>query len=187
MRIEDTLNSQPYGHAVADSALQSATAFFFVRSKGGSEDACNSVAAKPSSGTLGSGSDNARPRRKRAPLRAVMNNFAPSEQTLLSDVVLADFTGSTPIDLVVGAEPEAFNPVTNASQIDLAAPLGGFRWVTGDAVHLPQTIFGYVLLNHGSTVVMASQLLDTPITLTSFPQVIDLGDVNLSLAPNSIT
>lgn len=120
-------------------------------------------------------------------LALVKTNFAPSEGLVLADITLADFTGSTAIGVTVGAQPEGFDPATDASIIDLSPPVGGFRWVTGDVVHLPQTIYGYVLLNHAKTIVWGSALLVNPLVLSLAAQVVDIGDVRLSLAPGSIS
>lgn len=120
-------------------------------------------------------------------IHLVMNNFAPSENTIFTDLVFATFAGSTPLSVTAGPQAEAFNPVTLDSQIDLSAPVGGFRWQTTSALNLPQTIFGYALIDNAGAVVLASQLLDAPIVLTNFPQVIDLGDVKLTLLANSLT
>lgn len=115
------------------------------------------------------------------------NNAAPSEQSVLADFTPANFTGSAPIAVTVGAQPEGFDPGTNDSLIDISPPVGGFRWITGDAMNLPEKIYGYILVDHAQTLLLAAQLLPAPILLTAAAQRIDLGDVNLRLPANSIT
>lgn len=117
----------------------------------------------------------------------IMTNFTPSEQSVVTDFTLADFTGHNPISVTAGAQPEGLDPTTNDSVIDLSPPAGGFRWVTADAVNLPQTIYGYALLDNTLATVLACELLPTPVVLTAAAQVIDLGDTRLTLPANSIT
>lgn len=111
----------------------------------------------------------------------VKEQFNSSEALAFAGITLADFDGSDPIPLTVGAQDEGIDPVDNSSRIDLSPPIGGFRFVVTGATNLPQTIYGYVLLNHAKTGVLASELLETPINLTAIDQVIDVGDPILSL------
>jgi len=117
----------------------------------------------------------------------VMNNIAPSETIVFADVTMATFDGSTELAVELNAQPEGFDPATTDSVIDLKAPVGGFRWAVTGLTNLPQTIYGYVLLNHAKDTVWASQLLETPQTLNVVGDRIDLGDVSLTLPANSIS
>jgi hypothetical protein len=105
--------------------------------------------------------------------------IAPGEGLLLIDITLADFDGSTPIDVGTGTQPEALDPNTADAIISLLPPAGGFRFETTGITNLPQTIYGYVLLNNAMTKVYASESLATPITLTAINQVIELGTVHI--------
>jgi hypothetical protein len=113
--------------------------------------------------------------------------LVPTEQLTFADITLATFDGSTPIALTVGSQPEGLDPVTTDSVIDLSPPAGGFRWITTGTTDLPQTIYGYVLLDHAKTTLYAAETLDVPITLTATGQRIDIGDANLNLAAGSIS
>jgi len=117
----------------------------------------------------------------------VMNEIAPGEALTFADLVLATFDGSTPIAVGLGTQPTGENPFTAAEVISLKQPVGGFRWETTGVTNLPQTIYGYVLLNDALDTLLASDLLDTPVTLTAVDQVIDIGAAEMQLPANTIT
>jgi hypothetical protein len=116
----------------------------------------------------------------------VKSPFVPSENLQLSDVTLADFQTSTPLMLTLGTQPEALVPGTFDSIIDLLPPAGGFRWVTTGVLNLPQTIYGYVLLDHAQAVVLASALFPSPVVLTIVGERVDDLKATLTLFANSI-
>jgi hypothetical protein len=116
----------------------------------------------------------------------VMSNFVPAETTVLTDFTLATFDGSTPIDVTVGTQPEGLDPATKDAIIDISPPAGGFRWETTGVTNLPQTIYGYALLDNADAVLLGCGLLDSPITLNAVNERIDIGDVNLRQLANSI-
>ena len=117
----------------------------------------------------------------------LMANFVPSESLAVGDVVLATFDGSTPILVGLGAQPEGLDPNTNDSIITLKPPVGGWRFETTGVTNLPQTIFGFVLLNKLLDTLLASASLPAPITLTAVNQVIELSDVHIRQLANSMT
>lgn len=117
----------------------------------------------------------------------VMNEIAPGEALTFADLVLATFDGSTPIAVGVGTQSTAENPFTGAEVISLKQPVGGFRWETTGVTNLPQTIYGFALLNDAVDTLLAADLLDAPITLTAVDQLIDIGAPELQLPANTIT
>lgn len=117
----------------------------------------------------------------------VKSAFVPSEQLVLADVDLADFDGSTPLEVKLNAQPEGLDPLTNDSVIDLIPDLGLWRWETTGLTNLPQTIHGYVLLNAAEDTVFASALLPQQITLDAINQRVDLDEVSLTQAAGSIS
>jgi hypothetical protein len=112
----------------------------------------------------------------------VMAPFTPSPSTAYADLVLATFTGATPKVVALGAQGSAQDPVSNQMVITIVEPLGGWRFVTSDAVNLPQTIYGYALFDStGGPDLLASQLLPEPITLVAAGQEINLDTVKLTM------
>lgn len=109
----------------------------------------------------------------------IMADFTPTESLVLADLTLATFTGSTPIDGFVGAQEYWIDPATDEFMITLIEPANGWRWEVMDAVNLPQTIYGYALHNGAKTVLLGVHHFDTPITLTSALQAIDIGSAGI--------
>jgi len=112
--------------------------------------------------------------------------FTPGEDIALADLTLADFDGSTAIDVTSGTQPTAYDPNNNDRIIDLKPPAGGFRFETTGTTHLPQTIYGYVLLDNALAVVLATALLDTPVVLSAIDQRVDLGAPTIRQLANSM-
>lgn len=112
--------------------------------------------------------------------------ITPSEDLEFADLTLADFDGSTPISAGLGTQPTALDPSTTDSVMDVKVPAGGFRWETTGVTNLPQTIFGYVLLDNGLTTLLAAAAFDTPVVLTAVGQRVEGLDATLTLVANSI-
>lgn len=115
----------------------------------------------------------------------VKNNFNPGEDLEVGDLELADFDGSTPLAVGLNTQPTAFQPGTDDSVIDLIAPVGGFRWETTGITNLPQTIYGWALLNEALDTVLASGVFETPPVLTVINQVVEVTDQSITLPKNS--
>lgn len=96
--------------------------------------------------------------------------FTPSENTDIGTLAVADFDGSTPIAGATGTQPESLDPNTLDSLIDISPPLGGYRWETTGITNLPQTIYGYALVDDAGTSLLASELLPVPVNLTGVNQ-----------------
>jgi hypothetical protein len=107
----------------------------------------------------------------------VMSPFVPSPQRVLADLTLATFNGSTPLQ-AASAATQVFNDGATGDRImQVRAPAGGWHWVTGSALNLPQTIFGFALLDNAAAVLFGCQLFDVPFVLTAAGQAVDIGDV----------
>jgi len=111
----------------------------------------------------------------------IMAAFVPSETLLLADVTLATFNGSTPIAGVAGAQQVGLDPETGEQMITIKEPVGSWRWIVNALTDLPQTIYGYCLINNAEDFLLGSELLPQPITLTAVNQEINLGTVKLAV------
>lgn len=120
-------------------------------------------------------------------LALIKASFVPDEGLTIADLDFADFDGSTPLDVGLGAQAEGLNPGTNDSVITLKAPAGGFRWETTGVTNLPQTIFGFALTNEAGDILFASGTLENQITLTDVNQVVQGLDAILTQVANSIS
>jgi hypothetical protein len=114
-------------------------------------------------------------------------NFAPTENLVIGDLTLADFTGSTPLACGLGTQPAGVDPITGDQVIDLKDPVGGWRWETTNTANLPQTIYGYALATDSLVALLAVQLLPTPITLQAAGEAINLGVADMTIVQSPIS
>jgi len=117
----------------------------------------------------------------------VMAPFVPSENLVLADLTLADFTGSTPIAGVAGAQLVGTDPATLQEVITNKAPAGGWRWITTALTHLPETIYGYALIDNAGATLIATATLPQPVTLSEIGDFIDLGSLELTFVLQPIS
>lgn len=116
------------------------------------------------------------------------NNATPAESSVLADFTPATFAGSAAIAGVAGAQPEGYNPTTDASEILIAPPAGGYKWICATDPASPEDIYGFYLTdNAGAVLLGAERFADAPRTISSAGQIIELDAVKLSLLPNSIS
>lgn len=114
------------------------------------------------------------------------NNELITRNTILADLTLAAFEGYGAIECAAGAPQVAINPVTGAFEVRLREPAGGFEWIAGGE-DLPETIYGFAVLNNAGTLLIAAQNFDTPIVLNAANQVIDVPQPKVSLQINYMT
>jgi hypothetical protein len=113
--------------------------------------------------------------------------FTPNENLTLAALTLATFTGSTPIDGIAGAQEVSIDPVTLQQKITIKPPAGGWRFACTAGSGLPQTIYGYALVDNAVAVLLGVQVLPTPITITASGQAIDLGVVEMDFVAQPIS
>jgi len=117
----------------------------------------------------------------------IMEPFTPSESTSFDDLTLATFDGSTPIAVGLGTQPEGLDPNTMDAIISMLPPAGGFRFETTGVTNLPQTIYGYALLNDALDTMLGCELLPEPITLNGVNEVIEIPSPGFRQLANSLT
>jgi hypothetical protein len=113
--------------------------------------------------------------------------FSLSEGIVIGDLTLATFTGSTPLGGAVGGQQVGNDPLTGEQVVTIKEPLGGWRWICTTAPALPETIFGYALLDNANAVVLGVAVLPVPITITSVNDEINLGAVKLRVNLQPLT
>jgi hypothetical protein len=113
--------------------------------------------------------------------------FVPNENIVLADLDQADFDGSTALVCGSGVQPVGIDPSTQDQVITIKSPVGGFRWETSGLTNLPQTIYGYALMDNAAAVLLGSELLDTPILLSAVGEEIDLGSVKMTIVTEPIS
>jgi hypothetical protein len=117
----------------------------------------------------------------------IMNPFALSENLRLADLTFATFTGSTAISGATGAQEVGVDPTTLQQVIEIKAPIGGYRWITGDTVNLPQTIYGYALTDSTGANLLGVASLPTPIILQDAGQFVSIDPVFMTIVPQPIS
>lgn len=107
--------------------------------------------------------------------------FTPGLDVNIGNLSLANFTGSGALSSNTSWSGPNIDPTTRSRYITYPSAIGGNTWLVGDTVNLPQTIYGYVVSEHGTNNTFGSHLLPTPITLQEPGDQIDIGPVTISL------
>ncbi len=116
----------------------------------------------------------------------IMEPWTPSESTVLGDVTLATFDGSTPISAGTGTQPSGSDPLTGDYKINIKVPAGGFRFETTGLTNLPQTIWGFCLTDNAGAVLLASERFDQEIVLSAVNQEITVDSPDLRVLAGSL-
>jgi len=121
---------------------------------------------------------------KVVPLKAA---YTPGPDLAFGGISVANFDGSTAI--VQDDEPVIYtDPGTGDIIVNLVEPAGGWQWVTTGTTNLPQTIYGYALLNAaGNALVGVTVPLVDPIVLTASGQGIDAGPLTFRIPLGSLS
>lgn len=117
----------------------------------------------------------------------IMAAFTPDEVLVVGDLTLATFDGSTPIAGATGTQQVGNDPATGQQIITNKEPLGGWRWETTGLTNLPQTIYGWALLDTALAVLLGVELLPTPVALTEIGQEINIGTAKLTVVEQPMT
>lgn len=122
-------------------------------------------------------------------LALLKSAFTPNEAMVITDptLVQADFATSTALSAGTGAQTEGIDPVSGDDVITILAPAGGWIWKVTALTNLPQTIYGFLLMNNAGTTLLALARLATPVVLTAVGQQVDIGvaEIRIINAPFS--
>lgn len=114
--------------------------------------------------------------------------FVPGAGLLVGSLVLASFTGSTPKANTTAVMLKYTDPATTEWLIEVPPPVGGWHWqVVTNVTNLPQTIYGYALLDSTGAILYGTALLPAPRLLTAIGQGIDLPPVNFRLNAQALS
>jgi hypothetical protein len=109
------------------------------------------------------------------------NNVTPIETLLMAALTEANFDGYASIDGTIVAQETGIDPATGDQVITLTPPLGGWHWKTTGVTNLPETIYGFALVDHAKAVLLAIETFEEPVSLTAIGQQIDLGAATMRL------
>jgi hypothetical protein len=104
----------------------------------------------------------------------VKEPFTPGPNIVIGDLVLADFVTSTPLPVATAVTRVWSDPVSGQWQIEPRAPAGSWHWDVTAGTNLPQTIYGFALIDNTGAEVYGTQPLPAPVLLTTIGQAIDL-------------
>ncbi len=118
--------------------------------------------------------------------------FLPGESTLtLVAGDQADFDGYAQLAAAAATRKSVIDPATGDQIVSVLPPAGGWRWQTTGNTHLPETIYGFALQTGTvgaifPSTVIASELFDSPVQFTGFPQELVIPEVSLRVPYGSI-
>lgn len=104
--------------------------------------------------------------------------FGVNENIVVGDLTFATFTGSTPKAGAAGAQQVGIDPATGEEVITNLAPAGGWRWECTATPGVPETIFGFALLDSTLATVIGVQTID-PVSIAVIHDFVDLGKVEI--------
>lgn len=126
-------------------------------------------------------------------VRLIKVPFTPADDTIFVDADEADFDGYAGIDITAGSRSVYEDPSTSELFCPLPIPAGGWQYPVTGNTHLPETIYGYVVMGGAAAdpltggQVLATALFDSPIVLTILGQVIEIPDVKITLRTGGIS
>ena len=114
-------------------------------------------------------------------------DFTPDENLTFADITVADFDGYAAKTPTAGAQQVGTDPLTQEQLVTLVEPVGGWRWATTGLTNLPQTIYGYALLDTTGAILYAIEHLATPLNLQAIGNEVNLGSVNFRMVQQPLS
>lgn len=112
------------------------------------------------------------------------NNLDPDTTTLLADLTEADFDGYGQIDLKESVAYDTVDALSGKRQV-LVLEEDPLHWIVTGTANLPQTIYGYAVLNSAGTAIVGIERFAAPVTVTGVDQSIDVPLIRTQLEPAS--
>ena len=98
-------------------------------------------------------------------VKLIQNSFVPNPGILITDLVPASFTGSTPQLVALPPQTKIFDDLNGRRGILMKPSAGMFVWTCTAYPDAPQVMYGWAATDIDDTVVYASDLLPIPITI----------------------
>jgi hypothetical protein len=117
----------------------------------------------------------------------VQNNVNYDKATVVGDLTAANFSTYAPVDIDPTTVEQGLDPLNNDSIIDVRAGGTPWRWEVTSTSNLPQTIFGFALVNTAGTLYFAGESFATPIVLNAVGQQISVTLAQLRMAAGAMT
>lgn len=110
--------------------------------------------------------------------------FVPTPARVFADMVEATFPGYAAKAIANSAPTVYIDAQTGYLTIHINEPVGGFVWESNDVPLEPETIYGFYLYE-GVDVLLGTELLPSPITITGTNQGIAIPDVRFRFRSDS--
>lgn len=107
----------------------------------------------------------------------VINNFVPSVGLQPTDLTPATFTGGAAINIPIPPQVQILDNLSGRVGVLLNEPVGGFKWFCTVAPAAEEVVYGWAILDSGSTVVLFSDILPVPITIKEAGNFVEVPSV----------
>jgi len=109
-------------------------------------------------------------------LMLISQPFTPGQGLTIGALTEATFAGYAARSIAADAQPQSLDPATGDSLLTFAPLTDPYLWETTSGVGLPQTIYGYAIVDSTKATLYAAQLLDQgPVLLTAVNQSITVA------------
>jgi hypothetical protein len=116
----------------------------------------------------------------------IVEPFVPGPDTDFTALTEATFDGYAKITGATGTQIQTIDPLTGASKVQMKLPAGGWVWETTGVTNLPQTVYGWCLVDNAATTTYGSGIFDTPVELTGVNQQVTIPQVEYVTQPGTM-
>jgi len=118
-------------------------------------------------------------------VRLAQAAFVPGPTLTIASFTIATFTGYA--DLLAGiGTAQQFNDPGGGRVAQLLEPAGGWHWQATAGTGLPQTIYGYYVVDNGATQLYGSALFTTPVVLSGTGDAVDIPQIRITLPAGAL-
>lgn len=114
-------------------------------------------------------------------------DFNPLANPLIGSLTEATFDGYAARAILADGVPQSNDPATGDSLLDLPPNATSYLWETSGVTNLPQTIFGYAVVNSTKATLYGSGLMPNgPVILTAVNQSVQIPRVFMRMLAGTI-
>lgn len=115
------------------------------------------------------------------------NEVTVNMNTILGDLTEADFDGYAARDIAANAWPQSVDPATGDSMLDARPDSTPFLWETTGVTDLPQTIYGWAVVDSTGATLYCAQNLIPPVVLSAVNQSVTIPRAAMRMLAGSVT
>jgi len=113
--------------------------------------------------------------------------FTPGPTLTVAGLTQADFAGSTALANTSATMLKYKDSSTGEWLVEVPPPAGGWHWqTTSEVTNLPQSIYGWGLMDSTGAVLYGTSLFPAPILLNDISQGVDIPAVNFRLSASAL-